>query len=270
METKKIIGMSLLVAGFGALVYYFINKGREIGLSDKQTRLLTFSTSYCTAGLSGTVMIDLPAVSESYYQDHEIALNKTKLDQIKQQYGTFVKAISEMTNIPDTLIYSFIFIESGGDFGAINGKATGLMQVGWNSATDIVFMEHKKGRLGEAEKAVLSKYLGGKLGQILAMKSPGLALYIAQGDLLNPELNILVGSIYLGQLIDESMDNGSLRLDKVIARYNSGYYSYSRGKDLIGDTLAVIARVNPITKAYITKMIGKNGVLEILESQNCG
>lgn len=266
---KKILILSLLTGAIGVALYYLISQAREIGLAEKQSRYLSFSTSYCMSGLSGTVNIDLPAISDAFYDDYEIPQNMELMNQIKSMYGTMVSNIARITNLPDSLIYSFIFIESAGDTFAVNGKAIGLMQVGYNSATDIVYSENKKGRLGDPEKVILRNHLGARFDQIIAMKSLGIEQYITQEDLYDPELNILIGSILLGQLIDESMDNDLLRLDKVIIRYNVGYYSYSRGKKLVGDFLTVINMVNPITRSYITKMIGKNGVLEMLEAQNC-
>lgn|GEM_PF-611274 len=269
MKTNEIIGMSLLLLGAGAIIYQIVRKGREIGLSDKQNRYLSFSPSYCLSGLSGNITINLPAISEAFYKDYEVPQNRAKLNQIKSQYGLMVSNISNLTNLPETLIYSFIFIESAGNPYAVNEKAIGLMQVGYNSATDIVFTEYKKGRLNTAEAGILQKYLSSRYEQIITMKSPGMVQVITDQDLYNPELNILVGSIYLGQLIDESMENGSLRLDKVVTRYNIGYYSYNKGRELVGDILSVISKLNPITKSYITKLIGVNGILEMLEAEKC-
>jgi len=269
MNAKKVIGMSLLLTGVGAAIYYLLSKGREIGLAEKQGRYLSFSTSYCMAGLNGNVRIDLPAVSDAFYEDYQVPQNIDKLNQIRSQYGQVVSSISTLTNLPDSLIYSFIFIESAGNAFAMNGKAIGLMQVSTTSATDIVYMEYKKGRLGSGETAILRNYLGARLDQILSMRSPGLLHVITQTDLYQVELNILIGSILLGQLIDEHTENDVLRLDKVVVRYNVGYYAFGRGKNLIGDVLTVIGQVNPFTSSYITKLIGRNGVLEMIEAENC-
>ncbi len=270
METKKMIGIGILALGLGTIVYYLINRTREITASDKQNRLISFSTSYCLSGLNGTMNINLPAVSDAYYQDYEVSQNRVKLNSIKSRFGSLVDNISQMTKLSDSLIYSFIFIESRGEELAVSGKAIGLMQVGVNSATDIIFTEYKKGRLNSSEIALLQKHLGLRLNQIFSMKSPGTEQVVTSSDLFNPELNILIGCLYLGQLIDEHQENNSVRLDKVVTRYNMGYYSFSKGSQLIGDAMDIIAKVNPVTRAYITKLIGRNGILEMLEAEKCG
>lgn len=268
MKTKTVIGVSLIAVSVGTLIYYLI-KGKQLSLTDKISRRLSFIPSYCLSGLSGTASIDLPAIMDQFYQDYEVGQNRTKINTIKSQYGSIISNIASLTNIPDSLILAFIFIESSGNPNSVNGNAIGLMQIGQNAATDIVYNEYKKGRLQQEEIDILRSYLEGRIDQIFAMRSPGLAKYITGDDLLNPELNILIGSIYLGQLIDESFEADKLRLDKVIIRYNIGYFSFSRGRQLIGDIATLLNKVNPITQAYITKMIGKNGILETIEAENC-
>jgi soluble lytic murein transglycosylase-like protein len=268
MDRKEIIGISLLALGIGSLIYYFTRRVKEISSGDKQSRLLQFSPSYCMAGLNG-INITLPAVESAFYSPDQIPANRSKINQIKSNYGGYVNNISVLTKIPDTLLYAMIFIESTGNPSAHSGKAVGLMQVSPVSATDIVFKEHKTGRLSNQERAIIQQYLGTRASQIYSMRSPGQKQFISENDLYNPELNILIGAILLGQLIDESVEGDTLRLDKVIVRYNSGYYSFSRGKDLVGDTMTVLSRLNPETGAYIRKLLGPNGVLEILEAENC-
>lgn len=262
------IGLAFLALGTGVIIY-LITKGREFSASDKSSRNITFSTTYCSQGLSAITMLDLPAISEGFYNENQFNLNREKLNQIKVQYGNIISKVSEIVNIPDSLIYSFIFIESAGQYNVTNGNAIGLMQVGSNSATDIIYLENKKHRLGQNEKDILKKYLGSNLDHILSMKYQGQAQLITKTDLLNPELNILIGSIYLAQLIDEHIENGKLRLDKVVVRYNQGYYAFNRGRNLTGSITDTLNKVNITTKTYITKLIGKNGVLEILESEKC-
>ncbi len=268
MDRKEIIGMSLLALGIGSLLYYLLRRVKEISSGDKQARRLQFSPSYCMAGLNG-INITLPAVDSAFYTSDQIPANRSKINQIRSNYGGYVGNISALTNIPDSLLHSMIFIESTGNPSAHSGKAVGLMQVSPVSATDIVFKEHKTGRLSNQERTIIQRYLGNRASLIYAMRSPGQAHIITENDLYNPELNILIGAILLGQLIDESVEEGTLRLDKVIVRYNSGYYSFSRGKDLVGDTMTVLSRLNPETGAYIRKLLGPNGILELIEAENC-
>ena len=267
MKPAKVISLSLVALGLGSIIYYLLTQARTLTLADKSSRLLSFTSSYC---LAGAIAIDLPAIADQFYEDSQIEANAGKIREIKTTYGSLVSQIASMVNLPDSLLYAFMFIESAGNPFAVNGSAVGLMQISVNAATDIVFNEYKHGRLSSAEQEILQRVLGGdRLAQIYGMKSPGTAFIVTSGDLLNPELNILLGGIYLGQLIDESTDANGLRLDKVIVRYNMGYFSFSRGRQLIGDIATVMSKLNPITKNYISKMIGRNGILETVEATQC-
>ncbi len=269
MNPKKIIGMSLILGAIGYGLYYLWNKTKEIGLLEKNNRSVSFETSYCLSGLGG-MSISLPAIETAYYLESEIEQIRSKISQIRVQYGSLVSNIAAATLVPESIIYSFIYIESSGSPNQVTGSNYGLMQVGTNSATDTIFNEYKKGRLGATEQAILRICIGTRLDDIFAMRSLGTAQYIYSSDLLDPELNILVGTIAIGQLMDESIkQDGTLRMDKVVVRYNMGYYAYNRGKDLPVTVQDTIATVNSTTSNYIVKMIGRNGVLEILEAEHC-
>lgn len=213
--------------------------------------------------------IKVPMITKAFYKLSELPLVKKKVDKIVNQYGQLISNASMLTNIPKELIVSFIFIESGGDPNAKSSAgAIGLMQVKPESANDMIFLENKKKRLSEAEKSVLRKTLGTRLDCILKMKYLGHKLpcnnntgvVVTVKDLLNPEFNILVGCIYLGILIDQHTEGGQVRLDKIVYRYNKGYYS-----KLKDDTIDnIVAKANEETKNYILKLAGKNGLLDLI------
>ena len=265
MKPLKIIGLSAL-ALIGAGILYSLLKSKTLSLAAKTGRWLTFSPSYC---LGSVMSIPLPAVTDQFYDDSQVQPNADRIAQMEADYGSYVQTIATLTNLPAALIYAFMFIESAGNSMVVNGSAIGLMQISVTAATDIVFNEYHHGRLNSGEAEILSRNLGDRLQQIYAMKSPGTASVITAADLFNAELNILLGAIYLGQLIDESTSTDGLRLDKVIVRYNIGYFSFSRGRQLVGDIATVMGKVNPITRNYIAKMIGKNGILETCQALHC-
>lgn len=95
---------------------------------------------------------------------------------------------------------------------------------------------------------------------------------ITNSDQLKAELNILIGSIILGQLSDEKWatdSDGNLRLDRMIAVYNSGAYGDTGKKARLGNYATpydLSKAVNPITSAYINKILGKDGAMDILTS----
>ena len=267
---NKTVVVSLVALAAAAVVYYTWMKTKSVGLLEKNSRDVSFSPSYCLSGLGG-VSIDLPAIDSGYYPDSEIDTIRTKLAQIRSRYGALITNIAAATNVSESIIYSFIYIESSGNPNQQTGMNYGLMQVGTNSATDIIFKEYKQGRLGAPEQAILRRCIGTRLDDIYKIKSLGTAQYIYPADLTDPECNILLGAILIGQLMDESLQSdGTLRMDKVIVRYNMGYYAYSRGNTLPATIADTVATVNGTTSDYILKMIGKNGVLEIIEAGNCG
>ena len=91
---------------------------------------------------------------------------------------------------------------------------------------------------------------------------------ITNADQLKPELNILIGTMLLGQLVDTDWgtEDGEIKLDRVIAVYNAGAYG-DTGKKARSKTYktpkALADVVNPVTRAYINKILGLNGALHL-------
>ena len=211
--------------------------------------------------------VKLPAVKQSFYASTDIPQIKTQLSIITRLYSGLVGIISKATKVPAELIYAFMFIESRGEQDAYNSGsgATGLMQVTPFSATDIVVMENRAGRLTEPEKAILYRNLGKeKFDTLMGYTQLGQKQVITKDDLFKPELNILVGAILMGILIDEHTEGGTTRLDKVVVRYNMGYYAYSKGSSLTGNINNIMVDMNTQSKNYILQLLGTNGILDIL------
>lgn len=230
------------------------------------------------------MIIKVPAISKKFYEDNEIPLIKQKLAEIKVNYGRYVERIAAITNIPANIIYSFIFIESRGDENAVSFICksnkpyecpVGLMQITPETATGTIFFENKQGRLTPAEKAVLEKYISKeKLNCIYSMQFFGhpvkcskimlksgnkVGQIIEKKDLFNPELNILIGAMLIGQLIDQHTEDGKPRMDKVIVRYNAGYFYKPKGANI----QQTIASVPAESRNYVYKLLGENGVLSL-------
>ena len=214
-------------------------------------------------------MITIPLIDKSFYTTLQKPSVKSELDKIKAQYGTIIANIAKITNVPEDLLVSFIFIESKGNAKAKLVKAIGLMQVQPQAANDIIWYENSKKRLGDAEKAILRKYLGTRLDCILSMRymsdkrtcNKNTGLSVTESDLYNPEFNILVGAIFLGILMDAHTENGKIRLDKVVVRYNKGFFT----KMPKGDTVASFYASQPkSSQDYIKKLAGLNSTLDIL------
>jgi hypothetical protein len=149
------------------------------------------------------------------------------------------------------------------------------MQITAETATGVIFFENKQGRLLPGEKAILQKYLSkGKLECIYSMQYFGhpvkcstitlkggnkVGQVIEKSDLLHPELNILIGAMLLGQLIDQHTENGVPRMDKVVVRFNAGYFYKPQG-NTIEQTVALVPAES---RNYIYKLLGQNGVLSL-------
>jgi hypothetical protein len=128
--------------------------------------------------------------------------------------------------------------------------------------------ELSKKRMTEGEKSVLAKYG-------IKFDSNGKTRTITNSDQKKPELNITIGSIILGQLIDQewgTSPNGTIHLDRVIAVYNAGAFGDTGKKarqktSPLYDTPQKLANaVNSVTKAYIKKMLGWDGAMDIASS----
>lgn len=105
--------------------------------------------------------ISVPAIQKAFYPEEQRSAIKKRLDGIYAQYKNEIDIVSKATNIPTKIIVSFIFIESSGNPNAeSSAKAVGLMQLIPSSASDILVLENKKGRLSESEKKILTQKLG--------------------------------------------------------------------------------------------------------------
>lgn len=206
---------------------------------------------------------------------------KGQIQNIMSKYGTFIKFASENSKLPAEVIASFIAVESGGKPLVGSGSIIGLMQ--WNSkyAKNLLEVENKMSRLTPAEKSKLASYG-------IKFDANGKTREITYDDQIKPELNILIGSIWLGMLADSYHDggkstmingvrkkwaiddaNGELRLDRMIAIYNGGPYGTfglnARERNIPNAKALADALPFP-TNDYIKKMLGKNGAMDVASS----
>jgi soluble lytic murein transglycosylase-like protein len=188
------------------------------------------------------------------------------VDTIDSKYGTYIDFVSKESNLPKKMFTSFIAVESGGNptAGASGGLTQGLMQ--WNRTYAQAQLEKElaQGRMTKGEKDKLASFG-------IKFDAKGKTRAITNADQLKPELNILIGSIILGQLVDTDWgtENGEIKLDRIIAVYNAGAYGdtgtkarskkYKTPKDLA-------SAVNSVTRAYIQKILGVNGALQLTKT----
>lgn len=206
--------------------------------------------------------ITVPFIQKQGYLDTEVPQNKILLKKIITDYKKYVDPISELTNVPKEFIYTIIYIESNGKPNAVGGVSIGLMQISTVSAGDVITLENMKKRLSAEEKAKLITLLGtAKTNNYTSRANLGVtptaANAITNADLLKPEVNIMLGTIYLGLLLDKYTESGIIRFDKMIWGYNVGYFSKP-----IGTTVDQVHTNAPaVTKNYIVKAGGIKGIL---------
>jgi hypothetical protein len=210
------------------------------------------------------------------------------MKNILKNYGKFIKVASEQSNIPAPVIASFIAVESNGDaLASASGRGTchatiGLMQWNRQYAKATLEREYSAKRLTDVEKGILSKYG-------IKFDNNGKTRVVNCNDQKQPELNILIGTIILGQIISEFdskkkgwavEDDNTLRLDKIISIYNGGAFSTagkmaqtSTLKGVPVDTTTVkkfrdlVGNFNSTTKSYVDLIMGKDGFLDVLTSE---
>jgi len=194
---------------------------------------------------------------------------KGTLQKIWDNYWNFIKEAAKNSKIPAPIITSFIAVESGGNpFAGPNGHPTqGLMQWNRKYTKSTLERELSQGRMSDGEKTILAKYG-------IKFDANGKTREITNADQLKPELNIVIGTIILGQLIDESWgtDADGIHLDRVISVYNAGAYGETgkKARQLTTPKLDTAQKlsenVNSITSAYIKKILGRDGTLDIISS----
>lgn len=188
---------------------------------------------------------------------------KKMMEKIYKDYGTYIDFVAKESKLPKELIASFIAVESGGNAkaGSSGHPTQGLMQ--WNRAyaKDMLEREKKQGRMTKGEQDKLASYG-------IKFDANGKTRVITNADQLKPELNILIGTMTLGQMVDTDWgtENGEIKVERIIAVYNAGAYgdtgkkarskSYKTPKELAD-------AVNPTTRAYINKILGLNGALHL-------
>ncbi len=212
--------------------------------------------------------LKIPFTKLKFYQDEQVKAIADRIKVIEAKYGNIIRNVANLTGVNEEIIKAFIFIESRGEETAQSPYAIGLMQVGLATASDVLIYEKSSGRLSPQEEAILKKYMG-KIPQFDKLKPNQKTIgktWVTKSVLFKPELNILIGSLILKQLMDEFTENGVPRLDKVAVIYNAGRFG-SIGKKTIaheGTTEELVAMLPKEPSSYITKLVGANGILDIL------
>ncbi|WP_202621865.1 transglycosylase SLT domain-containing protein [Pontibacter russatus] len=287
----------LLVMGgaAGLLLLLFSRQADPLTPSAKENRVIEFTSAYALhntgytrysnmAGLGDTEpkklkisTVPIPMVEQAHYQSHMLPTIQRQLDEIDSKYGKTMFAVQGVTRVPYDLLKTIMYIESGGNPQAVSGAgAVGLMQLLPDTATMVIALENIKKRLSDYEKDWLRETLGRRLDEgILKMRDLGSPVanklgitknrFVSKSDLFHAEFNILCGALFLGILLDESLEpSGLYRVDKVVVRYNMGYFSMKKGREMVGTAAQLVDRLPSEPAAYIRKLVGKNGLLTLV------
>jgi hypothetical protein len=221
--------------------------------------------------MTESVKIQKRLVPIKYYQDSQVSPNMASIGRIDDQYGAMIRQYALWSNLPAYVILAWVFVESAGQNAQPNRfQATGLMQVTPATANETIRVEYRTKRMNTQEKTELIKHIGqARFDCIVGQAWDGekkscngnKGVSISSSDLLKPAFNLLVGTLYLKQMVDRHTEAGMVRLDKVIVNYNAGRYA----KVPDGTPIELYAKVGAIeTKNYITKVAGINGLLETI------
>jgi len=209
-----------------------------------------------------TVSVPSPGVSSPKSWGSRTYVKST-MEKIHKNYARFIKTASENSGIPASIIAAFIAVESGGNptAGSAGHPTQGLMQWNRSYTKSRLEDEFKRKRLTPEEFDILAKYG-------IKFDKDGKTRAITNEDQLIPELNILIGTMILGSLADTKWgsEGGKMKLERIIVVYNAGQYGDSGKKATSGlyKTPAELAAVvNPISAAYIGKMMGSDGALDV-------
>jgi soluble lytic murein transglycosylase-like protein len=211
--------------------------------------------------------VKIPSIQDTFYNAAEATQVRRALLSINTRFGSIIKNVSQLTKVPEVLITSFIFIESGGnDKVPSTGveRATGLMQISPATVYDTINIEIRRKRLLAGEAQIINKHIP-NFRNVVRRPYSEIKQSIIK-SLQNNEFNILLGTMYLGQLIDLNKKGNDLRLDKVVVQYNQVRYS-AITKSINWKTLSkqeLYKTLNSITQSYVVKLIGINGTLDLL------
>lgn len=160
-----------------------------------------------------------------------IKADKYNLKKAYSKYSKTISYIAKYNGIPENLIYSFLVVENGKfDPCAVStANAIGLLQVRSGTANDIIIMANKNNELSHFDRQMLYNFLGKeKTKKLLNKTILGTSTIITDSDLKKPELNLVIGVLFLKILHKESKGD----ISKIGIRYLNGYFAFDCGNNI--------------------------------------
>ncbi len=212
-------------------------------------------------------------VSGSYdFSKKEIIDGNVKmLKSIKNKYGALIKKWSDVFELGEPVLTSFIAVESGGKMvGKNSAGAMGLSQVTYVSVIECV----------SKFKVVTRQNLPEEFISLLKEKAPYLLKITPNNQTISSSekskletllvndanFNIAMGALSLRWILELTKADDLTYLQKGIIGYNQSAYgriSAYKNKFVSSDTLFKDKKIPKETRNYIVQVLGKNGFLEL-------
>ena len=223
------------------------------------------------------ILINVPDVNRAYVQGsykysspNVIADNKQVISNIQSNLGSIISKYGAEFEIDDEILIGFIATESGGKNAPSNQyDATGYMQITPVSVYEtITKWEQQVGSpLPPNAKAVLKKYIPSSITWDKNTDASSSTLNSIKTAAKNADFNIAMGSAMIRWMLEAfSTDSNTSYLNKVMIGYNMGYYNAKNRLlgDLTSDQILAIRGLGAEPKAYILKMLGVYGFLDLM------
>jgi len=147
------------------------------------------------------------------------------------------------------IVYSFLVVENQyfNPIARSSKDAIGLMQIRYATANDIIVLANKKSILSDLDIYLLKKELGDSIVEKL-LNAPhcGYTLPIQENHLTNPNLNIIIGCLFLRMLSNENNQN----IAEMGIRYLHGYFAFDSGKSINHEILQNSQYVSKLQSIY--------------------
>lgn len=223
---------------------------------------------------------DIPTPFKSgntdYSKENTKKANADMIRRINAEYGSIITRWGTLFNIPNGVLIGFIATESGGRMLPANVyKATGLMQVTPNAIWECA--RKWQSTVGTPLPPQALAELNKKTPEILSSKSS--TPTAAQANKIigflqrDANYNIMAGTLTLRWLLERfsTIQTGG-QLNKAMVAYNAGAYirvlNESATKPIKtpidSTTLATNRQVPAESRAYLFKMLGKDGFLSLI------
>lgn len=196
--------------------------------------------------------LEIPSPNLAPTDKYDTIFTETQLKERVPKYLSNFKTSAENSKVLASILICFAYAGNGLGQIETNHETRGVM--GWNKdwVVSSLIAENNLKRLTPEEKNIFKKYN-------IKFSKKALSRALTFDDQYNQELNITIGAILIGQLIDNmyygakdtkftwNQSNGKLRLDKIYAMYAVCYKN--KYKDYVLNSIINFIREDNSTNA---------------------